>query len=107
MLTIKTRSTLSWEALPADHPDRYKRANPGDLLPFNLPQLLLQGDQDDPIPPALPARWAQRSRSLGDAPRVTLIPSAGHFDGVDPESNAWPTVMNAVKELLTPTQHQA
>jgi acetyl esterase/lipase len=85
---------------PHDHPDRYKQANPGDLLPFNIPQVLLQGTDDSQIPPELPTRWADKARRLGDTVTVNILPGAGHFDVVDPESKAWPTVMAAVKKLL-------
>jgi acetyl esterase/lipase len=89
---------------PHDHPDRYRQANPGDLLPFNIPQILIQGTDDSQIPPELPTRWAEKARRLGDTATVNIIPHADHFDVVDPESKAWPTVMDAVKKLLAPTK---
>ena len=85
---------------PQTVPERYKSGNPGDLLPFNVPQFLLQGTADDQIPPELPNRWSEMSRRLGDKATVEMIPSADHFDLVDPESQAWGTVRAAVKKLL-------
>ncbi len=84
---------------PQDLDDRYKAANPGDLLPLNAPQILIQGTDDGQIPPELPSRWAEMSRRLGDRATVTMIPSADHFDVVDPESQAWRTVRDAVRKL--------
>ena len=86
--------------LPAQVPDRYKAGNPGDLLPLNVPQVLLQGSEDDQIPPRLPARWAERGRKLGEPVAVEIVPGADHFDVVDPESKAWPRVLAAVAHLL-------
>jgi acetyl esterase/lipase len=85
---------------PADVPDRYKAANPGDLLPFNVPQTLIQGTEDDQIPPDLPSRWAEMSRRHGDTVTVSILPSASHFDVVDPESSAWPAVRDAIRNLI-------
>ncbi len=85
---------------PATHPDRYLAADPGHLLPFNIPQHLIQGADDDQIPPDLPRRWAEKSRGLGDQVTVTILPGAGHFDVVDPESKAWPTVQAAILHCL-------
>ena len=85
---------------PSDVPDRYKAGNPGDLLPFNIPQVLLQGTEDDQIPPELPPRWAEMSHRLGDTVSVNMLPSATHFDVMDPESAAWPAVRNAILKLL-------
>ncbi len=85
---------------PQDLPDRYKAANPGDLLPFHVPQVLIQGTADDQIPPELPLRWAEMSRRMGDTAAVSMIPSADHFDVVDPESRAWETVLDLVHKMI-------
>jgi acetyl esterase/lipase len=84
---------------PQDLPDRYKAGNPGDLLPFHVPQVLIQGTADDQIPPELPARWAEMARRLGDTTTVNMIASADHFDVVDPESGAWGTVRDCVRKM--------
>jgi acetyl esterase/lipase len=85
---------------PADLPDRYKAGNPGDLLPFHVPQLLLQGTADDQIPAELPPRWADMSRRLGDSATITMIPSADHFDLLDPDSRAWGTVRDSIRKMV-------
>jgi acetyl esterase/lipase len=85
---------------PLDLPDRYKAGNPGDLLPFHLPQFLLQGTADDQIPPELPSRWVDRSRHLGDTATVTMISSADHFDLLDPESRAWGVVRDSIRKAV-------
>ncbi len=85
---------------PADVPDRYRAGNPGDLLPLNLPQMLLQGSDDDQIPPRLPERWAENARRQGDPVSVTIIPGADHFDVVDPQSKAWPQIAAAMRHVL-------
>ena len=85
---------------PQDLPDRYKSANPGDLLPFHVPQLLIQGTADDQIPPELPARWAEMSRRSGDNVTVSILPSADHLDLVDPESQAWGSVRASIRKMI-------
>jgi acetyl esterase/lipase len=85
---------------PQDFPDRYKAGSPGDLLPFHVEQVLLQGTADDQIPPELPPRWMEQARRMGDAPTVKMIPSADHDDVVDPESHAWGAVREAVHKML-------
>ena len=85
---------------PAAVPDRYRSGNPGDLLPLNIPQYMLQGTEDDQIPPQLPVRWAERGRQMGEHVTVEMIPGADHFDVVDPQSKAWPHVMAAINKAL-------
>lgn len=87
---------------PSDQPERYLAADPGHLLPFNVPQLLLQGTDDDQIPPDLPKRWAEKARRMGDHVTVTMIPGADHFHVVDPQSAAWPTVQSVILHALQP-----
>jgi acetyl esterase/lipase len=85
---------------PTEFQDRYRAGNPGDLLPLGVKQVLIQGSEDDQIPPGLPDRWAEMARKQGDAVTVTMIPSADHFDIVDPQSKAWGTVQAAVLTML-------
>ena len=87
-------------ASPAQAPDRYRVANPGDLLPLNVPQILIQGTADDQIPPGLPQRWAERSRRNGELVTLDIIPGADHFDIVDPRSKAWPRVLAAIQHAF-------
>ena len=85
---------------PASQPDRYLAGDPGHLLPLNLPQLLIQGAEDDQIPPDLPERWAEKARRQGDEVTLLRVPGADHFDIVDPESKAWSTVEASILRLF-------
>jgi pimeloyl-ACP methyl ester carboxylesterase len=86
---------------PKDVPERYAAADPGLLLPLGVPQILVQGSEDDQIPPQLPLRWQQNARRQGDRAEVKIIPGADHFDVVDPESHAWPVSRDAMLSLLS------
>ena len=86
--------------LPKQVPERYAAANPGELLPLGVAQVLVQGTNDDQIPAALPGRWADDARRQGDHVEVRMIAGADHFDVVDPQSKAWPLVRDAVVGLL-------
>ena len=85
---------------PAEVPDRYRAGDPGELLPITTPQWLVQGTEDDQIPPELPHHWAERGRRLGERVTVEKIAGANHFDVVDPESKAWPRVKATILAAL-------
>ncbi len=85
---------------PAAHPDRYKAGDPAELLPFHVPEALVQGTEDDQIPPQLPERWVERARRMGDRVQVERVAGADHFDLVDPESAAWGRVMAVVEKMV-------
>jgi len=61
---------------------------------------LIQGTADDQIPAELPSRWAEMSRRQGGQVTVNILPSADHFDVVDPESRTWVTVRDGVRKLI-------
>lgn len=87
---------------PKQYPERYAAADPGQLLPLGVPQMLVQGTDDDQIPPQLPARWADNARRQGDHVDLRIIPGADHFDIVDPESSTWHVTRDAFLSLLRP-----
>ena len=85
---------------PIDRPEHYQAGNPGDLLPFGAPQVLIQGTLDDQIPPELPLRWAELSRRSGSDAVVHILPGIDHLQVADPTSPAWPVLLSQTQELL-------
>lgn len=67
---------------------------------LGVPQILIQGSEDDQIPLELLGRWAEMARGQGDTVTATIIPSADHFDVVDPQSKAWSVVQAAVLTMV-------
>lgn len=73
---------------PAEVPDRYAAADPTAALPAGVPQLLVQGRQDDPDLVDLNRRYAAAARAAGD--EVTYLEQPGdHFAVIDPASGIW------------------
>ena len=77
---------------PEQVPERYRQANPIELLPLRVPQQLLHGGLDSIVPPEQSQTFAARSVIQGDDVDFRVIPEAGHFDLIAPWSAAWPTV---------------
>ena len=78
------------KAFLADQPEALKTCSPIELLPIKVPQTLLHGTQDDIVP-------CEQSKTFAAAsPNATLIKleSTGHFELIDPRSEAWPTVLS-------------
>jgi acetyl esterase/lipase len=73
---------------PEEVRERYAVADPAALSPPPVPVTLVHGTADDQVPVSM-------SQAFG-AGRLVEIPGAGHFDLIDPESRAWPTVMAAL-----------
>jgi acetyl esterase/lipase len=73
---------------PGDVPERYAVADPAALPAPPIPVTLIHGADDDTVP--------VRMSQLFTADRLVEIPGAGHFDLIDPQSRAWPSVFSAL-----------
>lgn len=82
---------------PAERPDRYAAVDPLRLVPAGVPVTLLHGADDRYVPPDFSRRYAA---AAGAGTTLRELTSVGHFDLIDPESSAWPAVLDAVAEVL-------
>ena len=85
---------------PDDMPDRYADASPARLLPLGVPQVLIHGVNDDTVPFAMSESYAREARAHGDDVALVTLPNAGHFELIDPASDQWPRVVEAIRALL-------
>lgn len=69
---------------PADVPQRYAAADPMQLKP-QIRQLIVQGQDDDLVPPAMSRAYAA---AVGDLATYVEVPHCGHFEFLNPESPA-------------------
>jgi len=71
----------------------YAAANPAALLPVGVPVLLVHGAEDENVPASMATSFAERARAAGDDAEAVVLDGVGHFDHLDPESEAWATVL--------------
>ena len=76
-----------------DDADAYEFADPGRSLPVGVPQLLAHGTADDRVPLAHAERYAERA---GEECRVLRLEGVDHFDVIDPRTEAWRQIMEAL-----------
>lgn len=85
---------------PDDYPERYASASPAALLPLGVPQILIHGTKDGPVPFQISADYVAAARATGDRARLIALEGAHHFEVIDPSSAEWPLVEQAVLELV-------
>ena len=83
-------------------PERLREGSPADMLPLDVPQILITGSLDWLIPPALGEEYVVLATKAGDRAELTVIEGAGHFEIIAPGTQAWPTVERAVLSLAKP-----
>ena len=85
---------------PDEYPERYNAGSPIELLPTGARQVLVHGAADDIVPVSQSEAYVQRAEKLGDRSTLVKLDGTGHFELIDPESKAWPSVARAVLSLL-------
>ncbi len=85
-------------------PEHYREADPMELNIPQARQCLLHGSEDDTVPPEFSRDYVTQKKKTGEAVQLLEIPHAGHFDLIDPASEAFKkvrsTVLTAVENSL-------
>ena len=82
---------------PDERPDRYRDASPVELLPLGVTQDVFAGRMFA----QLASPYDAAAKSAGDTVQTTVLPAAGHFVFIDPQSDVWPQVVASVRRLLS------
>lgn len=69
--------------------DLYKDTSPAAMLPLKVPQLIVSGVLDPIVPDKFGRDYAAQAMKAGDPVEMLDIEGAGHFELIDPESEAW------------------
>jgi dipeptidyl aminopeptidase/acylaminoacyl peptidase len=84
---------------PAEVEDHYREADPMKLA-IAARQWLVHGAADDVVPPALSRDYVGAKQKAKEDARLVEIAGAGHFEVVDPRSEAWKDVERVVMEAV-------
>jgi len=84
---------------PDQVPERYAATSPAALLPLGVPQVLFHGTADIHVPIEVSQAYAQAAQAANDP--VTYIELLGidHFDVINPRSQVWERIIEALKSL--------
>jgi acetyl esterase/lipase len=74
---------------PVVNYERYVLASPRERLPLGMPQLVLHGDRDDTVSMRIATSYVSAARSVGDPCELVVLNHTGHFEHIDPGSQAW------------------
>jgi acetyl esterase/lipase len=84
---------------PAEVADHYREADPMKLA-VGARQWLVHGAADDVVPPALSIDYVSAKQKTKEDARLVEIAGAGHFDVVDPRSEAWKKIDRVVMDSV-------
>ncbi|HVC01901.1 MAG TPA: alpha/beta hydrolase [Steroidobacteraceae bacterium] len=92
------RLELGAGAVDAFVPARADEAwtNPRALLPLGTPQLLVHGTLDESVPYSIAAAYVEAARAAGDRVDWLPLPAVTHMPPIDPRSDAWGRIVEAL-----------
>ena len=85
---------------PSEVPEHYREADPMEFEHCPLAAVVLHGADDDTVPPALGREYAEQKKKRGERVELVEIANAGHYDLIDPRSEAFKRVKAAVFSAL-------
>jgi acetyl esterase/lipase len=86
---------------PTEVPEHYREADPMKLsVSHSTVQWLIHGAKDDIVPSYFSRNYAEEKKQRGDDVHYLEISTAGHFDLIDPRSQAWGRAENTVMHEL-------
>jgi pimeloyl-ACP methyl ester carboxylesterase len=71
----------------------YAEASPFERLPLGVRQLLVHGEDDAIVPVSMSREYERAARAGGDDVELVALPGVGHFEHLDPASEAWRAVL--------------
>jgi len=81
-------------------PEHYREADPMELGIPQARQYLLHGSEDDTVPPEFSREYVRQKKKTGESVQLLEIPHAGHFDLIDPASEAFKQVTSTVLAVV-------
>ncbi|BBF42507.1 putative lipase/esterase [Lachnospiraceae bacterium KM106-2] len=85
---------------PTEFPERYHMASPIHRLPLNIHQVIIHGEEDQDVPIEISLDYYQKGIEFEDEIDLRIIPKADHFVLIEPQSEAWLTVVKSIEEIL-------
>jgi acetyl esterase/lipase len=89
---------LAMRGTPEEHPERYAKVDPAQLLPLGVTQILVWGEKDPIVPETLFADYEKRA----DHVQVIRVPGVGHHEFGVPKGPAWEATLSAIAQALKP-----
>ena len=85
---------------PDEVPDRFAVGSPQALLPVpGVRMVLVHGDADNLVPLRQSTAYADAARALGMQVDLHVLPGVGHFEHLDPDSDAVAAMRTALDDL--------
>ncbi|MEU8295769.1 alpha/beta hydrolase [Micromonospora sp. NPDC048909] len=84
---------------PAEFPERYAIADPRSLVPMQTRSVVVHGALDRQVPVAMSRSFVADARAVGTDITLVELPECEHFGLIDPESAAWPVIVDVLQSL--------
>ena len=85
---------------PTDGSKRYAAADPAQLLPLGIPQVVVHGALDDSVPVQMSRDYVVAATAAGDHVIYEELPDVGHMELIDPSHQSWQRAAALLDDLV-------
>jgi dipeptidyl aminopeptidase/acylaminoacyl peptidase len=86
---------------PQQVPEHFQEASPTTIAIPKVQQVLIHGANDDTVPVDFSRAYVHLKKEHGEHVKLIEIANAGHYELIDPESQAWTQVSRSVQKLVS------
>jgi acetyl esterase/lipase len=79
--------------------DVFTDTSPAEMLPIGVPQAIVSGALDPIVPPAFGYAYAAKAKAAGDQVADITSAGAGHFELIDPQSDAFKQIRSIIERF--------
>ncbi len=80
--------------------ERYRAASPVEMVPLGVAARVIHGAADDVVPISMSREFVAAAKKAGDNAALIELKGTGHFELIDPRSDAWTWVHGAASSLV-------
>ncbi len=84
---------------PARMGGRYADTSPAHMLPLHVRQIVVVGEHDTTVPPAVSQAYVERAKATGDRVELRILPGAAHAEEIAPGTPGWDKIAPLIEKL--------
>ena len=84
---------------PARLGGRYLDTSPAHMLPLRTRQIVVVGEQDTTVPPAVSEAYVAKAKASGDRVEYRVLPGAAHAEEIAPGTPGWDRIAPLIEKL--------
>lgn len=93
-------SRIIGESIDSNDLTRLQETSPYHMLPITTKTVLISGDYDGIVPPAIGSAYTKKANENGNNSEHYILQATGHFDLINPDKTNWALYQQTLEEFF-------